>query len=98
MPWIPESVCEQFATEELGLTEFSASFQPKLGEWMVSGDSTSAAAVSTYGTPRMPAPKILYHAMNRITPKIFDVWRDADGEHRELNKRRHPPLWTKSPR
>lgn len=86
MPWIPESVYEQFATEELGLTEFSASFQPKLGEWMVSGDSTSAAAVSTYGTPRMPAPKILYHAMNRITPKIFDVWRDADGEHRELNK------------
>ena len=86
MPWIPAEVYQQFGTEVLGLQSLSTFYQPKLGEWIVSGDEKSAAAVSTYGTERMPAPRIIYHAMNRITPKIFDTWRDASGTHRELNK------------
>ncbi len=87
MPWIPTEVIEQFATEELGLERATVRFVPKLGDWTVDGDSKSAAAVSTYGTERMDATRILQHNLNRTQIKIYDTWRDSDGTHSVLNEK-----------
>jgi hypothetical protein len=75
----PGSDVEQFVSEELGLTSFKASYQPRLASWAVSGDKASAASTSTYGTTRRNAVELMGDSLNGSTPKVFDTFRNADG-------------------
>jgi N12 class adenine-specific DNA methylase len=86
MPWIPPSDVQQFVTEELGLSHFVANYQARLATWSVSGDKNSAAATSTFGTSRRSATELMGDSLNGATPKIFDSFRDANGNsHSVLN-------------
>jgi hypothetical protein len=93
MPWIPESDVKQFALEELGLSDFAASYQPRLATWSVSGDSRSAAATSTFGTTRRHATALIGDALNGATPKVFDTYRMrmAGPIASSTRRRRRPP-------
>jgi len=84
MPWIPPAVVEQFAKESLGLTSFRAEYQPKLAQWRVTGDRTSAAALSQWGTEDRDASTLIGEVLNRVTPKIYREYRDADGTKRRV--------------
>jgi len=44
-----------------------------------------AAATSEWGTARRHAGELLDDALHAAIPTIWDVWRDLDGEHREVN-------------
>ncbi len=44
-----------------------------------------AAATSEWGTARRHAGELLHDALNAAIPQIYDIWRDAEGEHRVLN-------------
>jgi N12 class adenine-specific DNA methylase len=85
MPWIPAEDVKAFVTEELGLTEFHASYSRGLASWSVSGDKHSAASTSTYGTSRRSAVELMGDSLNGVTPKIFDTWKDEAGTHSVLN-------------
>lgn len=86
MPWLPAEDIMAFGTEELGLNGLEVSYLPKIAEWSVSGDKESAAATSTWGTVRVPAPVVLAHALNRVPIKVYDTGRNPDGSTwRQLN-------------
>jgi len=89
MPWIPESVVQQFGTEALGLDTVRAKYQSKIGQWFISGDMKSVAAVDTWGTKHMPATKLMQFAANRKDPKIFD---QVMGENGKLKPVLNPEL------
>jgi len=86
MPWIPPSVIEEFAKDVLGLASIKVKYIKALAEWVVRGDITSAAATSTYGTTRMPAPAIIAAAMNRSQIKIFDRIDDTQVLNKEATE------------
>lgn len=79
MPWIPAEDIVEFATEALGLEDITVKYVPKLAEWMVTGNLTNAAATATFGTARVPGPKVLHYALNRVPLKVFDSGRNSDG-------------------
>lgn len=79
MPWIPAEDIVEFATEALGLEDVTVKYVPKLAEWVVTGNITNAAATATFGTARVPGPKVLHHALNRVPIKVFDSGRNPDG-------------------
>ena len=47
----------------------------------------NALVTSTYGTQRANAYRLLEDALNLRDTKIYDTVQDADGEHRELNRK-----------
>jgi len=82
MPWVPESVYEQFGTDPngMGLESLRIKYTPKLGAWSVVGDEHSAAATVTWGTNNMSASRILSNVLNQQTPVIrFPRARDGSG-------------------
>lgn len=83
MPWIPADVIEQFGTERLGLRSLKAKYLKSLAQWTVGGDTYSAAATVEWGTRRIEAPVLISNALNRITPKVFDTFRDAQGNSKQ---------------
>lgn len=79
MPWIPPATIEQFGTEALGLTSLKIKYLPALALWSVSGDKTSAAARSTWGTTDHAAPALILYALNRQDPKVSREYTKPDG-------------------
>lgn len=61
------------------------------GQWNVSGKNLDSygntMVTATYGTQRANAYRLLEDALNLRDTKIYDTVRDADGEHRVLNKK-----------
>ena len=80
MPWIPADTISAFGRDALGLDTLNVKYVPALAQWFATGDTTSAAAVTTWGTERMRAPVLISNALNRQNPKVFDTIRTADGK------------------
>jgi len=78
MPWLPTDVIESFGTE-IGLTKLKVGYLPALASWNVSGDDSSSAARTEWGTAERSAPELISDALNRQDPKIYDEVRQPDG-------------------
>lgn len=83
MPWLPPEVIEQFGTESLGLSSLQVRYTPVLAQWDVDGDTSSAAALTTWGTQDRAAPYLLRDALNRQDPRIYVEYRDDHGMKRQ---------------
>jgi len=85
-PWIPASVVERFAAEVIGIAT-AVRHTVEVAVWSIdlSAFEGQAAATSAWGTARRHAGELLSDALNASIPQIHDIWRDAAGEHRELN-------------
>lgn len=85
MPWVPTDVIELFATQSLGLSSARVRYTAALGQWDVSGDTSSAAARTTWGTQDRAAPLLLQDALNRQDPRVYrEIWVDGK-KSRELD-------------
>lgn len=82
MPWLPPRVIETFGKEALGLSTLSATYRPGLAQWIVSGDTSSAASTSVWGTSSRNAVTLISDALNRTDPKIYRKYRDAEGREK----------------
>ena len=86
-PWIPTDVIEGFIAETMEVAT-RIHHTVAIASWTVDkapfiGHVSSS---SVWGTPRRGAADLLEDALNSSIPKIYDVFRDADGsERRELN-------------
>jgi len=87
-PWIPAKVVALFAAEVIGI-ETRVRHTVEVAAWSLDVDAFEgqAAATSEWGTTRRHAGELLHDALNARIPQIYDIWQDADGEHRELNAR-----------
>jgi len=85
-PWIPTGDITAFIREVIGV-ETTLYHTVEVASWTLDKRPFKglAEATSTWGTERRDAGELIDDALNSVSPKIFDVWRDADGEHRELN-------------
>ncbi|NHN86515.1 lactate dehydrogenase [Acetobacter musti] len=86
-PWLPVSDIIAFTAEVLGV-ETTIHHSAAVACWTVEkrGFLGKAEATSVWGTERRHAGELLEDALTQASPKIWDVWRDGDGnEHRELN-------------
>lgn len=86
-PWIPTDVIETFITETMEVTT-RIFHTVELASWTVDKAPFAGhvSSTSTWGTARRGAADLLEDALNSSIPKIYDVFRDADGsERRELN-------------
>lgn len=85
MPWLPTDVIELFATQSLGLGSARVRHTAALGQWDVVGDTSSAAARTTWGTQDRAAPLLLQDALNRQDPRVYrETWVDGK-KSRELD-------------
>ena len=84
MPWLPPKTIEEFGKDRLGLERLNVKYVPKLAQWQVGGDTSSAAATTKWGTPDFDAPTLISNALNRITPKKFDNVSNGDGGTRQV--------------
>ncbi|QAY80482.1 helicase-related protein [Sphingosinicella sp. BN140058] len=85
-PWIPTSDIETFIAEVMDVRT-QVYHTVEIASWTVNKNPFlgQASAMSTWGTGRRGADDLLEDALNSCIPKIWDVWRDSEGEHRELN-------------
>ena len=85
-PWIPAAYVSDFAAEVIGVA-CKVFHCAEVACWSLNKDAFAghAAATSEWGTARRHAGELLDDALNSGTPQIFDVYRDAGGERRELN-------------
>ncbi len=85
-PWIPAGVVERFSAEVIGVAT-RVRHTVEVAAWSIDVDAFAgqAAATSEWGTARRHAGELLHDALNACIPQIYDTWRDADGDHRELN-------------
>ena len=85
-PWIPTEHVEAFTAEVIGVTS-RVMHCAEVACWTINKHAFAgqAAATSTWGTSRRHAGELMDDALNSVMPQIWDVWRDEDGEHRELN-------------
>ncbi len=85
-PWIPTEHVEAFTAEVIGVTS-RVMHCAEVACWSINKHAFAgqAAATSTWGTSRRHAGELMDDALNSVMPQIWDVWRDEDGEHRELN-------------
>lgn len=85
-PWIPAADVVSFVGETMGV-DIRIHHMPELGSWTVEARQLGYSAVGTseWGTSRRHAGDLLADALNSRVPQIFDVFKDADGEHRVLN-------------
>ena len=85
-PWIPTEVIEAFSEQVIGITT-TVRHTVEIAAWTVDTSRFvgQAAATSLWGTARRHAGLLLHDALNSAIPTIWDVWRDADGEHRQIN-------------
>ena len=94
--WIKPEYVQQFMAELFQTPWYLLDKQIKVryskisGEWNISGKSRdsygNSLVTSTYGTNRANAYRLLEDALNLKDTKIYDTIKDADGEHRVLNK------------
>ena len=80
MPWLPPETVEAFGKTALGLGDLRVRYTPALAQWLVSGEDSSAAARSVWGTPDRAAPALLADALNRQDPRVYREGRGADGK------------------
>ena len=95
--WISEDYITQFMVETFHAPRYYVGDKIKVqyaevtGQWNVMGKSVdsygNALVTSTYGTQRANAYRLLEDALNLRDTKIYDTVQDADGEHRELNRK-----------
>jgi len=85
-PWVPAEVVELFSAEVIGVVT-TVRHTVEIAAWTVDKRIFAGQAVATseWGTARRHAGELLDDALHSSIPTIWDVWRDADGEHREIN-------------
>ena len=85
-PWVPADVVELFSREVIGIAT-TIRHTVEIAAWTVDKRvfAGQAAATSEWGTARRHAGELLDDALHSSIPTIWDIWRDADGEHREIN-------------
>ncbi len=85
-PWIPTEFIEAFTAEVIGVTS-RVMHCAEVACWTINKHAFAgqAAATSTWGTSRRHAGELMDDALNSVMPQIYDVWRDENGEHRQLN-------------
>ena len=95
--WISEDYITRFMAETFHTPRYYIGSKVKVqyaevtGLWNVMGKNVdsygNALVTSTYGTQRANAYRLLEDALNLRDTKIYDTVQDADGEHRELNRK-----------
>lgn len=95
--WISENYITQFMAETFHTPRYYVGSKVKVqyaevtGQWNVMGKNVdsygNALVTSTYGTQRANAYHLLEDALNLRDTKIYDTVQDAEGEHRELNRK-----------
>ena len=95
--WISEDYITRFMAETFHTPRYYVGSKVKVqyaevtGQWNVMGKNVdsygNALVTSTYGTQRANAYRLLEDALNLRDTKIYDTIQDADGEHRELNRK-----------
>ena len=85
-PWVPAEIVELFSEQIIGIAT-TIRHTVEIAAWSVDKRvfAGQAAATSEWGTARRHAGELLDDALHSSIPTIWDVWRDADGEHREIN-------------
>ncbi|MGI4746147.1 MAG: hypothetical protein ACRYFY_08905, partial [Janthinobacterium lividum] len=85
-PWMPSEYIEQFTAEVIGVTS-RVMHCAEVACWTINKHAFAGKAASTseWGTARRHAGELMDDALNSVMPQIWDVWKDADGEHRLLN-------------
>ena len=80
------AVVELFSAEVIGVAT-TIRHTVEIAAWTVDKRvfAGQAAATSEWGTARRHAGELLDDALHSSIPTIWDIWRDADGEHREIN-------------
>ena len=94
--WIDPQYIDRFIRDEFH-TDFwligrqiKTQYSKVSGQWNIQGKSADRGnpmVYSTYGTERLNAFHLLEDALNLKDTKVYDTFRDADGEHRVLNKK-----------
>ena len=95
--WISEDYITRFMAETFHTPRYYVGSKVKVqyaevtGQWNVMGKNVDSygntLVTSTYGTQRANAYRLLEDALNLRDTKIYDTVQDADGEHRELNRK-----------
>mgnify|MGYP000697208175 FL=1 len=95
--WISEDYITRFMAETFHTPRYYVGSKVKVqyaevtGQWNVMGKNVdsygNALVTSTYGTQRASAYRLLEDALNLRDTKIYDTVQDAEGEHRELNRK-----------
>ena len=95
--WISENYITRFMAETFHTPRYYVGSKVKVqyaevtGQWNVMGKNVdsygNALVTSTYGTQRANAYRLLEDALNLRDTKIYDTVQDAEGEHRELNRK-----------
>ena len=85
-PWMPSEYIEQFTAEVIGVAS-RVMHCAEVACWTINKHvfAGQAASTSEWGTARRHAGELMDDALNSVMPQIWDVWKDADGEHRVLN-------------
>ncbi|MHB0708413.1 N-6 DNA methylase, partial [Roseomonas mucosa] len=85
-PWIPAGDVEAFIREVIGV-ETPVRHTVEVAHWSIDVRRFVglASATSEWGTHRRHAGELLDDALNASIPQIWDVWRDEQGEHRQMN-------------
>jgi len=85
-PWLPVEVIEAFSEQVIGIST-RVRHTVEIACWTVDVGRFvgQAAATSDWGTARRHAGLLLSDALNSAIPTIWDIWTDADGEHRQIN-------------
>ncbi|WP_196767390.1 DEAD/DEAH box helicase family protein, partial [Acetobacter pasteurianus] len=86
-PWLPVTDIEDFVHEVMGI-ETTIRHTPEVACWSVNRAPflSRAEATSVWGTERRNAAELLEDALSQSIPKIWDHWRDENGnDRRELN-------------
>ena len=95
--WVSEDYITRFMAETFHTPRYYVGSKVKVqyaevtGQWNVMGKNVdsygNALVTSTYGTQRANAYRLLEDALNLRDTKIYDTVQDAEGEHRELNRK-----------
>ena len=95
--WISEDYITRFMAETFHTPRYYVGSKVKVQyaevtvQWNVMGKNVdsygNALVTSTYGTQRANAYRLLEDALNLRDTKIYDTVQDAEGEHRELNRK-----------
>lgn len=95
--WISEDYITRFMAETFHTPRYYVGSKVKVqyaevtGQWNVMGKNVdsygNALVTSTYGMQRANAYRLLEDALNLRDTKIYDTVQDAEGEHRELNRK-----------
>ena len=95
--WSSEDYITRFMAETFHTPRYYVGSKVKVqyaevtGQWNVMGKNVdsygNALVTSTYGTQRANAYRLLEDALNLRDTKIYDTVQDAEGEHRELNRK-----------